>query len=59
MRKFKSQMIEYKGGFCVRCGYKKYQGALEFHHLEPNEKDFNPSHIHLMRELKKNWINVY
>jgi hypothetical protein len=45
MRKFKSQMIEYKGGCCVRCGYKKYQGALEFHHLEPSEKDFNPSHM--------------
>lgn len=43
MRKLKSQMIEYKGGCCVRCGYKKYQGALEFHHTDPKEKDFNPS----------------
>jgi len=42
-RKLKSQMIEYKGNSCVRCGYNKYQGALEFHHLDPNEKDFNPS----------------
>jgi transposase len=45
MRKLKSQMIEYKGGCCVRCGYDKYQGALEFHHLDPKEKDFNPSHL--------------
>jgi hypothetical protein len=44
-RKLKSQMIEYKGGSCVRCGYDKYQGALEFHHLDPKEKDFNPSHL--------------
>ena len=45
MRKLKSQMIEYKGGSCVRCGYEKYQGALEFHHLDPKEKDFNPSRL--------------
>ncbi len=45
MRKLKSQMIEYKGGCCARCGYKKYQGALEFHHLNPKEKDFSPSHL--------------
>lgn len=44
-RNLKSQMVEYKGGCCVRCGYKKYQGALEFHHLDPNEKDFNPSRL--------------
>jgi hypothetical protein len=45
MRNLKSKMIEYKGGCCVRCGYKKYQGALDFHHLDPNEKDFNLSHL--------------
>ncbi len=45
MRKLKSQMIDYKGGCCSRCGYDKYQGALEFHHLDPNEKDFNLSHL--------------
>ena len=45
MRKLKSQMIEYKGGCCQRCGYDKYQGALEFHHIDPKEKDFNPSHM--------------
>ena len=32
--------VEYKGGCCEKCGYKKYIGALEFHHLDPNEKDF-------------------
>lgn len=32
--------VEYKGGCCVVCGYNKYVGALEFHHLDPNEKDF-------------------
>lgn len=26
---------------CCVCGYDRYQGALEFHHLNPNEKDFS------------------
>lgn len=41
--KIKELSIEYKGGCCERCGYNKYIGALEFHHLDPNEKDFNLS----------------
>jgi len=45
MQKLKTQMVEYKGGCCVICGYKKYMGALEFHHINPNEKDFNLSHM--------------
>jgi hypothetical protein len=45
MNNLKLKMIEYKGGCCSKCGYDKYQGALEFHHLDPSEKDFNPSHL--------------
>lgn len=25
--------IEYKGGKCQVCGYKKFQGALDLHHI--------------------------
>ena len=39
-RKVKAMAIEYKGGKCQTCGYKKYQGAFDFHHLNPKEKDF-------------------
>ena len=38
-------MVDYKGGCCLICGYNKYMGALEFHHLNPKEKDFNLSHM--------------
>lgn len=38
--KLKELAVEYKGGKCEKCGYNKYIGALEFHHLNPNEKDF-------------------
>lgn len=41
MRKLKIKSVEYKGGCCVRCGYKKYYGSLDFHHLDPSKKDFN------------------
>jgi 5-methylcytosine-specific restriction endonuclease McrA len=59
VRSLKLQMIEYKGGCCVRCGYDKYQGALEFHHLNPKEKDFNPSRLknYSFNEKLKNELN--
>ena len=40
-RALKSKAIEYKGGSCVICGYSKCNSALEFHHLDPKEKDFS------------------
>lgn len=39
-QKLKERSIEYKGGKCEKCGYNKCNGALEFHHLDPKEKDF-------------------
>ena len=39
-RKLKEMAIEYKGGCCQECGYDKAKTALEFHHLDPNKKDF-------------------
>ena len=44
-RKFKIKCVEYKGGKCVKCGYSKYLGALQFHHLNPQEKDFSLSRV--------------
>ena len=43
-RKLKSMAIEYKGGKCQICQYSKYQGALDLHHVDPNEKDFSLGH---------------
>lgn len=42
-RRNKIKLVEYKGGKCERCGYDKCIDALEFHHLNPNEKDFGVS----------------
>ena len=42
-KRIKEQLVEYKGGKCERCGYNKSMRALEFHHLDPSEKDFGIS----------------
>ena len=39
----KIECLKYLGGKCLSCGYDKYPEALEFHHLNPEEKDFNIS----------------
>lgn len=39
-KKQKRAAVEYKGGKCQLCGYDKCVEALQFHHLDPNEKDF-------------------
>lgn len=39
-RKVKALAVAYKGGRCQVCGYAKYQGALDLHHLDPKLKEF-------------------
>ncbi|MFT5682554.1 MAG: hypothetical protein ACI8RZ_003472 [Myxococcota bacterium] len=50
-RRFKEICVQYKGGTCERCGYFRYIGALEFHHRDPEQKDFSVSQ---RRSLKFN-----
>jgi 5-methylcytosine-specific restriction endonuclease McrA len=42
-RRVKARLVEEAGGSCVICGYNRYNGALQFHHRNPAEKEFNPS----------------
>lgn len=42
-KKTKKKLIDYKGGKCELCGYSRCERALEFHHTNPNEKDFSIS----------------
>lgn len=39
-RRKKEKLVELFGGKCSICGYKKYAGALDFHHTNPKEKSF-------------------
>lgn len=48
-RLFKAKCVEYLGGKCIVCGYDKYQGSLDFHHIVPEEKEFNISKVRLTK----------
>lgn len=39
-KKRKKELVKYKGGNCQCCGYDKSMNALQFHHINPEEKDF-------------------
>ena len=39
----KTKLVEYKGEKCQCCGYNRCIRALEFHHLDPSQKDFTIS----------------
>jgi hypothetical protein len=42
-RKVKQMAVDYLGGKCNRCDYDKCIDALDFHHTDPTQKDFNIS----------------
>lgn len=48
----KKWSLDYKGGKCEKCGYNKSILALEFHHLDPKEKEFSIS------DIKLDWENI-
>jgi predicted Zn-ribbon and HTH transcriptional regulator len=39
-RRVKAILVAEAGGACKLCGYDRYQGALEFHHRDPDAKRF-------------------
>ncbi len=42
-RELKQKALDYLGGKCSLCGYNKCVQALDFHHLDPLQKDFTIS----------------
>ena len=55
---FLAKIKQQRGGKCIRCGYDKCLKALEFHHIDPNKKDFTISNDHFklidaVEEIKK------
>ena len=45
--------ISYKGGHCQICGYDRCIEALEFHHLDPSQKEFGISKKGYTRSWEK------
>ena len=56
-KRLKERAVEYKGGMCECCGYDRAIEALEFHHKDPNEKDFSPSGKSISWERMKNEVD--
>ena len=52
-RRVKEILVAEAGGRCALCGYERYVGALQFHHLEPGQKRFSPADAGLTRSLAK------
>lgn len=42
-RRVKERLVLRAGGTCEICGYDRYYGALQFHHLDPKAKEFSIS----------------
>ena len=51
--KVRLMTVSYKGGRCQVCGYDRCIEALEFHHLDPTQKDFGISHKGYTRSWEK------
>ena len=52
-RRVKRLLIEEAGGCCVLCGYDRFPGALQFHHVDPSAKSFALSVQGVARSLEK------
>src|SRR3989344_4624844 len=52
-RKIKELAIAYKGGRCQTCGYHKYQGALDLHHIDHQQKEFGIADKGVTRSWEK------
>ena len=53
-QKLKEMAVTYKGGKCEKCGYNKCIAALDFHHLNPLEKDFSIGN----KGYTRSWENI-
>jgi hypothetical protein len=49
----KLRLIQHFGGKCKICGYNRCQQALQFHHLNPDEKEFGISERGLCRSWER------
>lgn len=50
-RNRKKKLVDFFGGKCVKCGYNKCLGALQFHHVDRKTKKFELSST----QITRNW----
>ena len=49
----KTRALKYKGGECQKCGYSRCHASLEFHHIDPSEKEFS-----WPKMRKRAWVDI-
>ena len=52
-RRRKKKLVELAGGACTKCGYNKSVAALQFHHIDPSEKEFGIAASGVTRSLEE------
>ena len=52
-RQVKETLVAEAGGACRLCGYDRYAGALQFHHVDPATKDFGLARHGVARSLAR------
>lgn len=52
-RELKIKCIEYKGGKCLVCGVEGHPAIFDFHHRNPNDKDFNIAKVRSLKFSEK------
>lgn len=53
-KQLRDRAVKYKGGKCILCGYNRCQAALDFHHVDPTQKEFGIS----MDGITRSWERV-
>jgi hypothetical protein len=54
-RRKKIFAVEQFGGKCQRCGYDKCINALQFHHVDPSTKEYDPTYV----IMRMSWESAY
>ena len=57
-QKRKKELVEYKGGMCEICGYNKCVEAFDFHHKDPNTKEFGIANSGVCRTFEAQRLEV-
>lgn len=57
-RTVKQKLVEEAGGACALCGYRRWVGALQFHHLDPSRKEFSISQRGHSRSLARSRAEI-
>ena len=52
-RRVKEILVAEAGGACALCGYDRYAGALQFHHVDPETKTFGLARHGIARPLAR------